>query len=167
MGKWTHVITKIKKISVCRFFKIFLITLLGFVRIRSPHVRFALRYRLCEPTIVWTAVQIRQGKPEKLKMPHCGGIFDFWQGHLCNSRTDEIKDLLQFGKEIKLFLNKYENNIIPRWCVSPSGSIGNRPRNCHRYEPAAPHTPPSIRLWNRQTQIEKKFKGLYAKGQIF
>lgn len=38
----------------------------------------------------------------------------FWQGHLCNSRTDEIKDLLQFGKEIKLFLNKYEYLLIPR-----------------------------------------------------
>jgi len=28
----------------------------------------------------------------------------FWQGHLCNSRTDGIKELLRFGKDIKVFL---------------------------------------------------------------
>ena len=33
------------------------------------------------------------------------GRFEFWQGHLCNLRVDEIKDLLQFGKEIKIFLS--------------------------------------------------------------
>ena len=31
------------------------------------------------------------------------GRFDFWQGHLCNSRADFIRDVLQFGKEIKIF----------------------------------------------------------------
>jgi len=35
------------------------------------------------------------------------GVFDFWQGHLCNSRTDLIHELLQFGKEIKMFLQTY------------------------------------------------------------
>jgi hypothetical protein len=40
-------------------------------------------------------------------------------------------------------------------CMVPSGSSGNRFRNCHRYEPTAPHTPPSIRLSNRQQQIGK------------
>ena len=30
---------------------------------------------------------------------------DGWQDILCNSRTDEIKDLLQFGKDVKVFLN--------------------------------------------------------------
>jgi len=30
----------------------------------------------------------------------------FWQGHLCNSRTDFIHELLLFGKDIKTFLNK-------------------------------------------------------------
>jgi hypothetical protein len=32
---------------------------------------------------------------------------DGWQCHLSNSRTDEIKDLLQFGKEVKVFLGRY------------------------------------------------------------
>ena len=36
---------------------------------------------------------------------HPKGGFDFWQGHLCNSRTNEIKELLQFGKEVKAFLD--------------------------------------------------------------
>jgi hypothetical protein len=36
-----------------------------------------------------------------------GEFFQFWQGHLCDSRTNEICDLLQFGKEIKQFLDKY------------------------------------------------------------
>ena len=31
-------------------------------------------------------------------------FYQSWQGHLCNSRTDEICDLLLFGKEIKAFL---------------------------------------------------------------
>lgn len=30
-----------------------------------------------------------------------------WQGHLCNSRADFIHELLQFGKEVKMFLNTY------------------------------------------------------------
>lgn len=40
-------------------------------------------------------------------------VFDFWQGQLCNSRTDEMNDLLQFGKEIKVFLQIVydENNL--------------------------------------------------------
>ncbi len=29
---------------------------------------------------------------------------NIWQDILCNSRTDDIHDLLQFGKEIKVFL---------------------------------------------------------------
>jgi len=29
---------------------------------------------------------------------------NFWQGHLCNSRDDFMRDLLQFGKDIKVFL---------------------------------------------------------------
>lgn len=35
-------------------------------------------------------------KPQK-----CG--FDFWQGHLCNSRTNDIRELLLFGKDVKEF----------------------------------------------------------------
>ena len=36
---------------------------------------------------------------------------NIWQDILCNSRTDEIKDLLQFGKDIKVFLEKmYEKH---------------------------------------------------------
>ena len=31
--------------------------------------------------------------------------FIFWQDILCNSRTNEIHDLLQFSKDIKVFLN--------------------------------------------------------------
>ena len=31
-------------------------------------------------------------------------VFLFWQGHLCNSRTDDMLDLLGFGKEVKTFL---------------------------------------------------------------
>jgi len=38
--------------------------------------------------------------------PHHLVRFIFWQDILCNSRTDEIRDLLQFGKEIKVFLTK-------------------------------------------------------------
>lgn len=34
------------------------------------------------------------------------GVFDFWQAHLCNSRADEMLELLLFGKEIKVFLDK-------------------------------------------------------------
>ena len=34
------------------------------------------------------------------------GVFDFWQDHLCYLRVDFIRDLLSFGKEIKVFLNK-------------------------------------------------------------
>ena len=33
----------------------------------------------------------------------------FWQGHLCNSRSDFIRELLLFGKDVKFFLNKYMN----------------------------------------------------------
>ena len=32
--------------------------------------------------------------------------FDFWQDTLCNSRTDEIKELLLFGKDVKVFSKK-------------------------------------------------------------
>ncbi len=32
------------------------------------------------------------------------GIFNFWQGHLCNSRFDFIRDLSSFGKNVKIFL---------------------------------------------------------------
>ena len=32
-----------------------------------------------------------------------GGLL-FWQGHLCNSRANEIRDLLRFGKEVNVFL---------------------------------------------------------------
>ena len=34
-------------------------------------------------------------------------VFLFWRGRLCNSRTDEIKELVCFGKEIKLFLDGF------------------------------------------------------------
>jgi len=40
---------------------------------------------------------------QKLKPTQKVGL-NFWQGHLCNSRTDFIHNLLQFGKEIKTFL---------------------------------------------------------------
>lgn len=33
------------------------------------------------------------------------GVFDFWRGNSRNSRTNKICDLLQLGKEIKVFLN--------------------------------------------------------------
>ena len=32
------------------------------------------------------------------------GVFDFWQGHLCNSRADFIHEILLFGKEVKNFV---------------------------------------------------------------
>ena len=48
--------------------------------------------------------RFKPGNAKEIKNATLGGIFDFWQGHLCNSRTDEIHNLLQFGKEIKLFL---------------------------------------------------------------
>ena len=32
------------------------------------------------------------------------GVFDFWQGHLCDSRADFIHELLRFGKEVNVFL---------------------------------------------------------------
>ena len=32
------------------------------------------------------------------------GVFDSWQGHLCNSRIDFMRELLLFGKDIKVFL---------------------------------------------------------------
>ena len=35
------------------------------------------------------------------------GVLDFWQDILCNSRTEFIHDLLQFGKEIKSFLEGF------------------------------------------------------------
>lgn len=35
-----------------------------------------------------------------------------WQGHLCNSRTNEMRELLQFGKEIKKILKKYDIIIL-------------------------------------------------------
>jgi len=40
---------------------------------------------------------------EKIKRPPNGGLL-FWQSVSCNSRTNEIKDLLQFGKELKEFV---------------------------------------------------------------
>ena len=42
------------------------------------------------------------------------GVFDFWQDILCDYRADEIKEILFFGREIKLFLNKYEYLLIQR-----------------------------------------------------
>jgi len=47
------------------------------------------------------------GVEQKLKPTQKVGL-NFWQPHLCNSRTDFLHDLLLFGKEIKVFLNKYE-----------------------------------------------------------
>ena len=41
----------------------------------------------------------------KIKTDH-KGRFNFWQGHLCNSRIDFICELLQFGKDVKVFLEK-------------------------------------------------------------
>lgn len=32
-----------------------------------------------------------------------------WQGHLRNSRTDFIRDLLVCGKDVKVFFNEYHN----------------------------------------------------------
>ncbi len=40
------------------------------------------------------------------------GLIFFWQGHLCNSRTDTIRDFLSFGKEVKVFLKKLLNNCF-------------------------------------------------------
>ena len=34
-------------------------------------------------------------------------VFLFWQGQLCNSRVDFMRNLLQFGREIKIFLKKF------------------------------------------------------------
>lgn len=34
----------------------------------------------------------------------------FWQGQLCNSRTDFIRDLLSFGKDVKFFLESKIKN---------------------------------------------------------
>ena len=47
-----------------------------------------------------------RGAFREIKNATQGGIFDFWQGHLCNSRTNEIHDLLCFGKDVKAFLGK-------------------------------------------------------------
>ena len=38
------------------------------------------------------------------KKPTCVVGLNFWQGHLCNSRTEFMRDLLLFGKDVKVFL---------------------------------------------------------------
>ena len=42
----------------------------------------------------------------KIKTTRLGGL-NFWQDILCNSRTEFMRDLLLFGKEIKVFLNTH------------------------------------------------------------
>ena len=37
-------------------------------------------------------------------------VFDFWQGHLSNSRDDFIRELLLFGKNVKHFLSLQLSN---------------------------------------------------------
>ena len=38
-------------------------------------------------------------------------VYYFWQGVSCNSRTDEMHDLLSFGKEVKVFLQNCLNML--------------------------------------------------------
>jgi len=59
------------------------------------------RFRHAHP---WCSGAIRVGHQKELKNTTQGGVFDFWQGHLCNSRTNTIQDLLLFGKDVKVFL---------------------------------------------------------------
>ena len=32
-----------------------------------------------------------------------------WQGHLSNSQANDLRDLLLFGKDVKVFFNEYHN----------------------------------------------------------
>ena len=41
---------------------------------------------------------------KRQKTPPKRTVIQIWQGHLCNLRTDFIRDLLLFGKEMKIFL---------------------------------------------------------------
>ena len=50
-----------------------------------------------------TLAQSERGVLAKIKTTRLGGL-NFWQGHLCNSRTDFLYELLLFGKDIKVFI---------------------------------------------------------------
>jgi hypothetical protein len=55
------------------------------------------------PLPLWRIpVQIRGLKQNKTTTETV--VFLFWQGHLCNSRADAMRELLMFGKDIKVFL---------------------------------------------------------------
>ena len=99
-----YAINKIKKISLGRFFKIFLIV---YSRIRHACLwalptKTAFSYGAYAPILALWRIQlgllIQNKKTTKMV------VVLFWQGHLCNSQTNEIRDLLSFGKEIKTFL---------------------------------------------------------------
>ena len=54
--------------------------------------------------LTYELVKILENKEKTAKMR----FYQSWQGHLSNSRTDTMCELLQFGKEIKMFI-KYTN----------------------------------------------------------
>ena len=106
-----YTIIKIKKISLGRFFKIFLIV---YSRIRhaclwAMPTKTAFSYGACAPiSALW---RIRLGLLIQNKKTTEMVVVLFWQDHLSNSRTDFIHNLLQFGEEIKMFLTRFGDNI--------------------------------------------------------
>ena len=61
-------------------------------------------YRFYRPT--YEPQKSKENKQKNAKMR----FYLFWQGHLCNSRTDFIRDLLSFGKDVKFFLESKIKN---------------------------------------------------------
>ena len=67
---------------------------------------FILKVRKCVKLCLFLLPDLRTrasiGNPIK-KTPK-RTVIQIWQGHLCNSRAEFMRDLLLFGKEIKTFL---------------------------------------------------------------
>lgn len=62
---------------------------------------------------------------KQMKTTYWGGL-NFCQGDSCNSRVDFMRDLLLFGKDIKVFLqiyNKYLTSQIGLCSLLYTGSI--------------------------------------------
>ena len=99
-----YAINKIKKISLGRFFKIFLIV---YSRIRhaclwAMPTKTAFSYGAYAPmSALW---RIRLGQLFQNKKTTEMVVILFWQGQLCNLRIDTMCELLQFGKDVKTFL---------------------------------------------------------------
>ena len=51
---------------------------------------------------IYELVKLLENKEKTAKLR----FYLFWQGHLCNSRTDFLHELLLFGKDVKVFLAK-------------------------------------------------------------